>query len=431
MLTSLKMNRHGNGQTYRLRKNKYIIMRRRARAIHVARDRRLKSFYKNILRNAQLNFNNKEIQDIQIAVRQMLERVTAQINAEAESPFKISYIQPCGSMEEKSSILKSYWKPYNYNGERLTKYIEFDYLAIIIKPDDVRLEGSCPGCHFGLESILKQGDGDKFPLGDDSDGIFNSQLGRSIASLCSCFSPVFQPYLPRPFSFEPANPNINGCPSCTVAMDTGCLTVMPKFMNGYRGGCSLKLLWTSYVSSLSNFDSDDDTLQTTKQIKYLPIHIDFLPACKISGQQINGSNPLFLVPKRCSYCDRRCRLSDCLGEIEYFLNNVSEKHKKAYLIIKFIFQFFIWPHKYHLKVILFYHCKICTDTSEDYTTCFLSILREQVQSYENGVLMAFRRNVNILEGRYQHKWHYERGLLNNIIKQISNFKTWTVMRELR
>ena len=115
----------------------------RARAI--ARDRRL--FYDSILRNAPLNFNNKEIQDIQIAVRQMLERVTAHINA--EFPFKISYIQPCGSMEEKAAILKSIWHPYEYKGDRLTKYIEFDYLAIIDKPDDVRLEGSCPACRFG------------------------------------------------------------------------------------------------------------------------------------------------------------------------------------------------------------------------------------------------------------------------------------------
>ena len=166
-------------------------MRRRARAIHVARDRRLKSFYKNILRNAQLNFNNKEIQDIQIAVRQMLERVTAQINAEAESPFKISYIQPCGSMEEKSSILKTVKRPYDHNGVRLTKYIEFDYLAIIDLPDVVRLEGSCPGCRFGEESILKQGNGDRFPLGDGSEDVFNSQVRISIASLCSCFSLVF------------------------------------------------------------------------------------------------------------------------------------------------------------------------------------------------------------------------------------------------
>ena len=89
-----------------------------------AKDRRLKTFYKNILRNAPLNFNNKEIQDMQIAVRQMFERVTAQINTEAELRFKISYIQPCGSMEEKSSILKTVSKPYDYNGVRLTKYIE-------------------------------------------------------------------------------------------------------------------------------------------------------------------------------------------------------------------------------------------------------------------------------------------------------------------
>ena len=398
-----------------------------------AKDRRLKTFYENILRNAPLNFNNKEIQDIQIAVRQMLERVTAQINTEPESRFKISHIQPCGSMEEKSSILKSDSVTYDYNGVGMTKYIEFDYLAIIDKSDDVRLEGSCPGCRFGEESILKQGNGDKFPLGDGFDDVFYSQLGRSIASLCSCFSLVFHS-LPTGFSFEPANPNINGCPSCTVTMDTGCLMVMPNVINNDLVGCSLTSLWTSYVSSLSDFDCDD-TLQTTKQIQYLPIHIDFIPARKISGQQINGSNPLFLVPKRCSFCQCRCRLSDCLGEIEYFLNSVSEKHRKTYLIIKFISQFFEDLPKYHIKVVLFHHCKICTDTSEDYTTCVLSILRELSQSYKNGVLMAFRGNVNLLKNTFhehdsRHYWQHQKIALNPLIKQLSNFKTWTLIRSM-
>ena len=398
-------------------------MPRRARAI--ARDRRLKTFYENILRNAPLNFNNKEIQDIQTAVRQMLERVTAQINKDPESSFKLSHIQPCGSMEEKASILKS--ESYDYNGERLTKYIEFDYLAIIDLPDVVRLEGSCPACRFRRESLLKQGDGDEFPLGYGAEDVFNNQLGRSIASLCSCFS-LDDQLIPKSFSFEPANPNINGCPSCTVTMDTGCLTVMPKAINDSFLNCSLKLLWTSYVSSLSDFDCND-TLQTTKQIKYLPIHIDFIPARKISGQQINGSNPLFLVPKNCSSCGGKCRLSDCLSEVEYFLNNVSEKHKKTYLIIKFVFQFSIWYlSKYHLKVILFHHCKICRDTTEDYATCVLSILRELEQSYGNGVLMSFRGNVNLLENIVIKFSNYEKITLNRIIKRLSNFKTWTLLR---
>ena len=404
-------------------------MPRRARAI--ARDRRLKTFYENILRNAPLNFNNKEIQDIQTAVRQMFERVTAQINKDPGSSFKLSHIQPCGSMEEKASILKS--ESYDYNGERLTKYIEFDYLAIIDQPDIVRLEGSCHACRF-------RGIGDEFP----KYGVFSSQLGRSIASLCSCFSLVSHndasPYIPGAFYFEPANPNINGCPRCTVTMDTGCLTVMPKIINNSEDCCSLILLWTSYVSSLSDFDCDD-TLQTTKQIQYLPIHIDFIPAFKISGQQINGSNPLFFLPKRCSYCNCRSRLSDCLSDIEYFLNSVSENHRKTYLIIKFIFQFFEFPPKYHLKIILFHHCKICTNTSEDYATCVLSILRKLEQSYGNGVLMSFCGNVNLLEVPYEedhlyerrawrvrrlYDWRIDKRELNTLIKLLSNFKTWTL-----
>ena len=399
-------------------------MPRRARAI--ARDRRLKTFYENILRNAALNFNNKEIQDIQIAVRQMLERVTAQMNA--ESSFKISYIQPCGSMEEKASILKSFLFPYEYNGILLTKYIEFDYLAILDKPD-IKLEGSCSGCSFEPQIFSKFG----LPLDIDCEDVFKMQLRNSFTSLCSCFSLRYHhykdenPFLLKRYSFKPANPDTKGCPRCTVAMETGCLNVMPQVIFTNPMPCSLILLWTSYESNLYDFDCRY-TLNTSKQIKYLPIDIDFIPSRKISRQQIDRSKPLFMVPKKCSFCYCRCRLSDCLGEIEHFLNNVSETHRQSYLIIKFIFQFFGRPPKYHLKVILFQHCKICTDSSEDCATCVLSILRELVQSYENGVLMSFRGNVNLLEGPHEEDWYNERRTLNRIIKQLSNFKTWTLMR---
>ena len=99
------------------------------------------------------------------------------------------------------------------------------------------------------------------------------------------------------------------------------------------------------------------------------------------------------------------------------------------LIIKFIFQFFGWPPKYHLKVIQFHHCKICTDTSEDYATCVLSILRELVQSYENGVLMSFCGNVNLLvRSHFKYDSGEDRRTLNRIIKLLSNFKTWTQIR---
>ena len=393
-------------------------------AIANLKDLRLKTFYETILRNAPLNFNNKEIQDIQTAVRHMLERVTAQMNAEADSPFKISHIQPCGSMEEKSSILKTVSRVYDYNGVRLTKYIEFDYLAILDKPV-VKLEGSCPACRYGPDIDPS--------LDCDNEEVFKAQLRRSIASLCSCFSLEHHCakgeniFLLTSYSFEPTNPDTKGCSSCSVAMETGCLNVMPKVIISHSISCSLILLWTSKASTFSDFDCSD-TLQTTQQIKYFPIYIDFLPARKISRQQITGSKPLFMVPKKCCSCTFPCRLSDCLGEIEHFRNSVSEKHRKTYLIIKFISQFFELIHKYHLKVILYHHCKICTDTSEDYATCVLSIQRELVQAYENGVLMAFRGNVNLLEGRHEYDWDVERITLNKIIKHLSNFKTWTLMR---
>ena len=118
-----------------------VKMPRRARAIR--RDKRRDAFYDNILKNAQINFDNKEIQDIQKGVRTYLERLTTRMNE--GHALKISYIQPCGSMEEKSSILKVEL-PYYYAETVDTKYIELDYLAILDTPDDIRLDEGCPGC---------------------------------------------------------------------------------------------------------------------------------------------------------------------------------------------------------------------------------------------------------------------------------------------
>ena len=204
----------------------------------------------------------------------------------------------------------------------------------------------------------------------------------------------------------------DGCPRCTVDMDTGYL----KIFGDDCKDCSLLLLWTSYATSMSDFDCD--SLQATQPIKYLAVHIDFLPACKISGEQIDRSYPLFMVRKMCSYCKYISRLSDCLGEIEYFRKKVSEKHRKSYIILKFIFQFNVILHKYHLKLILFQHCETCSDTSNDYTICVLSILRELSKSYETNVLMSFLGNVNLLFDGFGRRYSLfdEEYEINELIK---------------
>ena len=384
-------------------------MPRRARAIR--RDKRRDAFYDNILKNAQINFDNKEIQDIQKGVRTYLERLTTRMNERHAT--KISYIQPCGSMEEKASILK-FKMPYKQPGTDDTKYIELDYLAILDTPDDIRLDGSCPGCRlpkkWRTENIFSS---DYF-----NDERFDRELQSTAKGLCNCFSR-------RTSNKVLGSYGVYGCPSCIVDMDTGYLHIFVDDYKDYRRGYSLLLLWTSYATSLS--DCDRYSLQAAQPIKYLAVHIDFLLAYKISGEQIDRSNPLFIVPKNCSYCQSTGRLSDCLGEIEYFREKVSEKHKKSYIILKFISQFIPYINKYHLKVLLFHHCKMCLETAEDYTICILSILRELSQSYETGVLMSFQGNVNLLERCrkvVKRDWLTEEKLLIELIKYLSNFKSW-------
>ena len=381
-----------------------VKMPRMARAIR--RDKRRDAFYENILKNAQINFDNKEIQDIQKGVRTYLERLTTRMNE--GHALKISYIQPCGSMEENSSILKEEM-PYYYAETVDTKYIELDYLAILDTPDDIRLDEGCPGCRTSYSWLTDN----IFQPDLFNDERFDQELQSTAKGLCDCFSRRTSNQVLDSYGFD-------GCPSCIVDMDTGYLQLIGDYTiyNPY----SLLLLWTSYASSLSNYNCYSLPVHATQPIKYLPVHIDFLLAIQISGEQIDRSYPLFMVSKWCSYCVGFGRLSGCLGEIEYFRKKVSEKHKKSYIILKFISQFSLYIHKYHLKVILFHHCETCSDTSEDYTICVLSILRELSQSYETSVLMSFLGNVNLLETFFAHTWKggWDRKIYepNNLIKSL-------------
>ena len=50
------------------------------------------------------NYSKQEILDIKAAVHTMLERVVARVNE--RGLFKISRIEPCGSMAEQTAVLK-------------------------------------------------------------------------------------------------------------------------------------------------------------------------------------------------------------------------------------------------------------------------------------------------------------------------------------
>ena len=101
----------------------------------------LSSIFNNIVSKASVDFTSAEIQDIIAAVEELVHRYAERI--EVQNPdIKISRIIPCGSMKDGSALWKTLvndpdrsfiWKDI---GE--VPYIEFDFLALLEKPTELR-----------------------------------------------------------------------------------------------------------------------------------------------------------------------------------------------------------------------------------------------------------------------------------------------------
>ena len=98
---------------------------------------KLNKMFMGIIKNASIDYKNQGIQHIQTAVHTMLERVVTRVNE--RGIFKISRIQPCGSMAEQTTI----WKCQNKNGEI---YTEFDFLAVLGASQEAMVDQDCAGC---------------------------------------------------------------------------------------------------------------------------------------------------------------------------------------------------------------------------------------------------------------------------------------------
>ena len=73
---------------------------------------RFDGLFKFISSKASVDYNNREMQDIQAAVCAMLSRISTRINE--RGIFNISGIQPCGSQAEKSSVWKDRHRDWAY-----------------------------------------------------------------------------------------------------------------------------------------------------------------------------------------------------------------------------------------------------------------------------------------------------------------------------
>ena len=395
-------------------------MPRRSRA--QARDKRLNTFFDVIVNNVGLDYRNAEVQDIQSAVLEMLNRTVKTLSE--RGIFNISRIQSVGGMAEKTSLWKSNpSKIWNVDTKRL-RYIEFDFLAVIDKTSHI--DDQCSGCvcvdgKVVSEDILRKygyvdgkvGGGDIYNTADTTDDMFKAELNSSVVSSCGCFRlmkgvPEHSPGLPSYYSFvsTSSSQNLSGCDRCTVTMPTGHLQIATSITNHTdhtkpsdsdpsSAACSLVFMWISYANSL--FAPDEETLQNIHLCNQLPIFVDFLPA--IEQFTISDDWDLqhfgFLVPKHCSPCQRTWRKSACLAELDT-INNLSTTHRKFYIVFKYLLSLVCPVNGYHLKTAILNHNATCNDSSGNSAMCVKTVLLELQHAYKRFELKAFNRETNLL-----------------------------------
>ena len=429
------------GTTVRLETFSVDIFQNIKNTIRLHMDERslMNSVFEDILNTSSVDYSCNEIEDIQSAVLEMLERIAVKINE--RGLFNISRIEPCGSMAEKTALWKTdailhnerglfnisrisqcgsmaekaaLWKTDTEDNEKETiseKYLEFDFLAVLAKTDDIEiLMQDCKGCTEVHGNVLNKY-GSMLGISwwyvdmntDKIDQKFRREVGESILSLCNCwtdqertwngsdFTPDFD--IKRKFDHLSA-----GCTECSICRASGTLEIAP-------GPCgtryyTLILQWESKSSSL--FAPVGYSINQTQNMKRFLIHIDFIAAFETKQEapplDKQAADPkCFIIPKLCRICrkERTWRISGCIEEIRAIKNEFSMKHKKCYMILKYIFQTGR-INNYTMKTVVLNHHTTCTDTSEDMVACVTTILQELCDAHKRWHLQAYCRPVNLL-----------------------------------
>ena len=371
----------------------------------------LNSFFEDILKKSSVDYSCNEIEDIQTAVLELLERIAVKINE--RGLFNISRIEPCGSMAEKAAL----WKTDTEKDVKETiseKYLEFDFLAVLAKTDDIKIRMKhCKGCtevhgslqkYGSIEMLRNRGGKDEHinsPL--IIDRMFLKEVGASIVSLCNCWT--IQGNIHNCFKLLPDSSYTReiyhssaGCTECSISRASGTLKIAPGPDDTRH--CTLILQWESKSSSL--FAPVGYNINQTQNMKRFRIHIDFIAALETLQETQQGDKQTvdpksFIVSKRCSVCEcsKMWRISGCIEEISAIKNEFSMKHKKCYMIWKYIFQKGM-VNNYVMKTVVLHHHTTCTDTSEDIVACVTTILQELDDAYRRCHLQAYCRPVNLL-----------------------------------
>ena len=246
------------------------------------------------------------------------------------------------------------------------------------------------------------------------DILFRRELNTCLVSSCNCFA--LESYKALPWSSvsytvtrQTVELDGGSCPECVVDMPTGVLSLSDAVSTGRvdpgSASPSLVFLWTSKTNNLSVYDK---LLQEKGHpINTLQVHVDFLPALELNKAWLNGKgneHDCFIVPKHCvihgrKHCDE-WRKSNCLAEIKYVINEMSEEHRKCYKIMKYFLSFADKYHTfinwYHVKTTALNHSSQCVAPSKSCSECVLKMLAELDQSYETKTLNTFGLGLNIL-----------------------------------
>ena len=429
------------GTTVRLESFFVDIFQKIKNTIKLHMDERslMNSFFEDILKTSSVDYSCNEIEDIQSAVLELLERIAVKINE--RGLFNISRIEPCGSMAEKAAL----WKTDVWNlvkGTNFEKYLEFDFLAVLVKTDDIKmLMPYCKGCKevhgsllnntllqkYGYIEMLRNSNLKDVDINNPKiiHRIFEREVGASIVSLFNCWTDKGNFY-DNCFKYIPGSSykrkfyhSSAGCTECSISRASGTLEIAHGPYDTRH--CTLILQWESKSSSL--FAPVRYNINQTQNMKRFLIHIDFIAALETLQETQQGDTQTvdtkcFIVSKSCSVCrkDKMWRISGCIEEIKAIKNEFSMKHKKCYMILKYIFQTCGVVNNYEMKTVVLHHHTTCTDTSEDMVACVTTILQELRDAYKSCHLLAYCRPVKLPCDSYDLQKHFKSCVLNSIYK---------------
>ena len=386
-----------------------------------------------------IDYSKQEIRDIKTAVHMMLERLATKVNK--RGMFKISRIEPCGSMAEQTAVWKFWWK----TGDR---YTEFDFLAVLAYSSEIIHRdhdcGQCIRVGVNAKKLYDYSYG-RFPGFSDKfhfDKLFKQDLNTCLGSACDCYSVLIDEltHYPNEYSYilATARKSDFGCDKCVVEMPTGFLRAnVPVRYESLSVNCSLKFRWTSKAKTL--IVRGELLPEDFWEINELTILVDFLPALEVlktsPDENAACEHDFFIVPKRCNVCNRikHWRKSKCMAEITFIVNEMSEKHRKCYQIIKYVLARFIdraYIEWYYVKTVVLNHSRKCSDSSEGLTECVLKIITELKHVYETKTLKLFHDSgVGIFNANHDSEWIFQR-IIERLCSVTNNDTCSTLLQSL-